>query len=220
MLAGLRRTGTPSLLNEDKDCQRGVDAYINAQEARAKTPKNEAPEGPQDWVGKCWLIITSSLHDDVYRKVSHVPRGHIKSLLEEINHTLVLNQADAVQPLRLEMYGATMAKDCGSDLQTWISYLQERANKLRFLKKPVEEDELAAIFLRGLPPVFNQLKVVFAIPGQEQKTFDGAVTIVRKFASDPTVAAELAKLKSNGLSQTMFPACSTCSRLPLFHSVS
>ena len=191
---------------EDTDCKRGLDAYIAAQETRVKAAKGDAPEGPQDWVGKCWLIITSSLHDDLYRKVSHVNRGSIQSLLAEINHALVLNQADSVQPLRLEIYGATMQKDCGSDLQTWISYLQERANKLKFLKKPVEDEELAAIFLRGLPPVFNQLKVVFAIPGQEQKSFDGAVTIVRKFASDPTVAAELAKLKSNGLSQSMFPA--------------
>jgi len=84
----------------------------------------------------------------------------------------------------------------------------------------VEDEELAAIFVRGLPPVFNQLKVVFAIPGQAPTSFDAAITSVRKFAADPTVAAELAKLKSNGLSQTMFPACSTCSRLPLFHSVS
>ena len=70
----------------------------------------------------------------------------------------------------------------------------------------MEDEELAAIFVRGLPPLFNQLKVVFAIPGQAPATFDAAIACVRKFAADPTVAAELAKFKSNGLSQTMFPA--------------
>jgi hypothetical protein len=54
---------------DDPDCKRGVDAYIASQEARAKAAKNEAPEGPQDWVGKCWLIITTLLHD-LYLKVS------------------------------------------------------------------------------------------------------------------------------------------------------
>jgi hypothetical protein len=189
---------------DDGDCKRGIDAFIKAQEDRAKVPKAEAPEGPIDWVGKCWLIITSSLHDDLYRKIN-VPRGMIKQLLVEVEHALVINYADAVQPLRLELYGATMQKDGGNDLQTYIAYLLERQNKLKFLGKPVEDEELAAIFLRGLHPVFNQLKVVFAIPGQEPKRFDVAVGVVRKFAADPTVAAEIAKLKSNGLSQNMFP---------------
>ena len=62
---------------DDTDCKRGLDAYIAAQETRVKAAKGDAPEGPQDWVGKCWLIITSSLHDDLYRKVSHVNRGSI-----------------------------------------------------------------------------------------------------------------------------------------------
>ena len=37
------------------------------------------------------------------------------------------------------------------------------------------------------------------------KSFDAAVGITRKFAANPAVAAELAKLKSAGVSQSMFP---------------
>jgi hypothetical protein len=37
------------------------------------------------------------------------------------------------------------------------------------------------------------------------KVLDDAITITRKYAANPTVAAELAKLKSSGTSHTMFP---------------
>jgi hypothetical protein len=145
------------------------------------------------------------LHDDVYRKVNHVSRGLLKSLLSEISHTLVVNNLEEVAPLRLELYGATMQKDCACDLQMWVNFIVERAGKLSFLKRPVEEAELVSLFLKGLHPVFNQLQVYFAIPGSLPKTFEGAVAITRKFASNPTVAADLAKLRSSGLSQSMFP---------------
>ena len=175
---------------------------VAIQELEQKTDKKS------EWVGKCWTIITSSLHDDVYRKVNHVARGFIKSLLDEVAHALVVNNMEEVQPLRLELYGATMQKDCGNDLQLWINYIVERGNKLEFLQKKVPQEELVAIFLKGLHPVFNQLQVYFAIPGQLPKTFEVAVTTVRKFATTPIVAAELAKLKTSGMSQNMFPLIS------------
>jgi hypothetical protein len=90
-----------------------------------------------------------------------------------------------------------------------VSFVSERADKLKFLQKPVEEAELVALFLKGLHPVFNQLQVYFAVPNALPKTFLGAVTITRRFATNPTVAAELAKLKSNGISQSMFPLTTT-----------
>jgi hypothetical protein len=152
-----------------------------------------------------WTILTTSLHDDVYRKVNHVARGHIKSLLDEVAHALVVNNLEEVQPLRLELYGATMQKDCANDLQLWINFIVERGNKLDFLKKTIPQEELVAIFLKGLHPVFNQLQVYFSIPGQLPNTFEKAVTTVRKFATTPLVAAELAKLKTSGMSQNMFP---------------
>jgi hypothetical protein len=182
----------------DDECK----AAVAVLEGDAKKPEEKSAA---DWVGKCWTIITSSLHDEVYLKVNHVSRGLIKSLLSEIAHAIV-NNLEEVQPLRLELYGASMQKDCGSDLQTWINYIIERANKLLFLKKEVPQEELVAIFLKGLHPVpFQQLQVFFAIPGQLPKTFESAVATTRKFASSPAVAMELAKLKSTGLSQSMFP---------------
>ena len=144
----------------------------------------------------------------MYRKVNHVPRGHIQFLLTEISHALSVSNAEEVQPLRLELYGATMQKDCGNDLQLWINYIMERGNKLSFLKKSPPQEELVSIFLNGLHPMFNQLQVYFAIPGQLPKTFEAAVFTVRKFAAKPLVAAELAKLKTAGLSQNMFPLIS------------
>ena len=181
---------------------------ITDEECKAAIAKLEKKD-PKDkhlheWVGKCWTIIAASLHDDVYRKVNHVSRGLLKTLLTEISHALVVSNLEEVAPLRLELYGATMQKDCRCNLQAWVNFIVERASKLSFLKKPVEEAELVALFLKGLHPVFNQLQVYFAIPGSLPKTFEGAVAITRKFATNPTVAAELAKLLSNGMSQTMF----------------
>ena len=66
------------------------------------------------------------------------------------------------------------------------------------------QDELVAIFLKGLHPVFQQLQVWFAVPKQMPATLDEAVATVRKFDANPTIAVELAKLRSPGSSQTMF----------------
>jgi hypothetical protein len=189
----------------DGDCKTGMEAYENALDARAKAKKAEAVVGPDDWVGKCWLIITTSLDNEVYRKVSHVRKGAIQSLLTEIQNTLVVNNMEEVAPLRIELYAATMQKDCCSDLQTWISFIVERSNKLAFLKKEVPQDELVAIFLKGLHPVFQQLQVYFSCPGQLSETLDKAIAITRRHAASPVVAAELAKLKSSGTSHNMFP---------------
>ena len=171
-------------------------------------PTTSAKLPSSEWVSKCWTILTASLHDDVYRKVNHVQRGCIKSLLDEVAHALVVDNLEEVPVLRMELYGATMQKDCANDLQLWINFIVERGNKLDFLKKTVSQDELVTIFLKGLHPVFNcinQLQVYFGVPGQLPKTFEAAVTTVRKFAATPIVASELAKLKTTGMSQNMFP---------------
>ena len=187
--------------------QTGIDVLLVSDDTCAKAMKADLEVKESDrlnWVGKCWLAITGSLHDDLLIKTSHVQRGHIASLLKEINAALLITSAEEIQPLRLEMYGASMQKDCASDLQTFIAYLLTRQKKLAFHKKPVEDDELIAIFLKGLHPVFQSLQVHFAIPGTLPDKFDAVVEIVRKFAATPVVAAELAKLKSNGISQHMF----------------
>ena len=70
----------------------------------------------------------------------------------------------------------------------------------------MEEAELTSIFLKGLHPDFQPLQVHFAIPGTLPNKFEAVIEIVRKYAATPVVALELAKLKSSGLSQHMFPA--------------
>lgn len=156
-----------------------------------------------DWVNKMWMIVTHSLHDDLYKKVAHVQRGMLPVLLKEISHALVVSNAEDVPVLRLELYGGSMQQQ-GSDLQAWINFLVERAQKLNFLGHPVPEAELVAIFLKGLHSTFQQLQVYFAVPGQMPTMLETAIMIVRRFAATPVVAAELAKLQSTGLSQTAF----------------
>lgn len=182
---------------------------LKALAALEKESKKDAPPVmgiPANWVNRCWLTITGALHDEVYRKVAHCRRGLIKTLLDEIPHALVVADAQDPTPLRLALYGSNMQRDGHNDLQTWVSFVTEKAAKLEFLKKKVPEEELVAIFLKGLHPVFQQLQVYFAIPGQMPTTFEAAVSVCRRFALSPTVAAELAKLKSPGSSQSMFPA--------------
>jgi hypothetical protein len=129
----------------------------------------------------------------------------IRSLLNDISVSLMINQAEEVTPLRLELYGATMQKEGNNDLQTYIAYLVLRKNKLEAHGKRVDDGELVAIFLRGLHPLYQPLQLHFAIPGQMPNTFEKAVNIVRRYSATPAVVAELAKLKTPAISQHMFP---------------
>ena len=92
----------------DKQCDEAVDSFN----------KEEVKGSDADWVGKSWLLITSTLHDDLFMKVAHIKHGHIASLLAEIRAALLVNIAEDIQPLRLELYGATMANT--GDLQAFI----------------------------------------------------------------------------------------------------
>jgi len=173
-------------------------------------------EVKHDWVGKCWIIITSSLHDELFLKTAHVRSGHIAGLLKEIRAALLVNIAEDIQPLRLELYSATMQAN-GNDLQAYISFLIQRRNRLLFLEVDIPAGEMVHIFLKGLHSIFQPLQVHFAVPGTLPDTFDKAVEIVRKFAATPVVHGELNKLKSNGLSQNVFATISrekqqTCKR--------
>jgi hypothetical protein len=103
-----------------------------------------------NWVGKCWLTITGALHDDLLVKVAHVERG-------------MINLAEDVSPIRLELYGATMQKEGNSDLQTYIAYILERQRKLLFLKKPVDDTQsLFPFFSRVYTLYFNRCKCILA----------------------------------------------------------
>ena len=154
------------------------------------------------WVTTCWNTITKSLHDEILLKVAHVERGHIETLLKEIASSLTVFTQDEVSPLRLEIYGATMEK-CGSDLQSFIAYIQTRQRKLVFLKKAMPEEELVGILINGLHPVMQQLKIHLRIT--TPKKWDEAVQIIRTHCASPEMVVELNKLKAAGLSQHMFP---------------
>ena len=107
----------------------GKDIFALTDEACLQKAADKAKK-VTDWLGKCWQIVTSSLHDELYRKVSHIPRGQLRLLLIEISHALVVSNLEDVQPLRLELFGASMVKDCNSDLQAWISFVIEKANSI------------------------------------------------------------------------------------------
>lgn len=162
------------------------------------------PDQKDPWVHRCWVIITSSLHDDLLLKLT-TKRGLIQSVLTEINACLLINTAEEVQPLRHELYGATMQREGENDLQTYIAYLSHRQKKLIAHEKGIEEDEMVSIFLKGLHPIYQALQIHFATPGNMPKKYDAAVEIVRRFSAAPAIAVELAKLKTSATSQSMFP---------------
>ena len=196
----------------DDDCKQLNQNFLSAVEDKpSKDGKSAARDSRIDPIGKCWTIITSSLHDDLFLKLVHVEPGKIATLMAEIRSALMVNMAEDVQPIRLELYSANMQRDCNNDLQSFIAYIIQRRDKLQFLKYKVPEDELIHVFLKGLPAIFQPLQVHFAIPGNTPNSFDALITLTRKFAGTPIVSAELAKLKSSGLSQNIF---TTISRSP------
>ena len=59
----------------DEECKHAI------SKLEEKEPKDKHVH---EWVGKCWTIVTASLHDEVYRKVNHVSRGLLKTLLTHL----------------------------------------------------------------------------------------------------------------------------------------
>jgi hypothetical protein len=169
----------------DNDCDKGLKVFA-------------AGETKSDWVGRCWSIVTNALHDELFMKLAHVQQGHLATLMSEIRAALLVNIAEDIQPLRLELYAANM-QSCSNDLQTYISFIMVRRDKLLFLGVTVPEEEVVHVFLKGLHSVFQPLQVHFAVPGTTPTQFDKAIDIVRKYAASPTVYAELSKLKSVSL---------------------
>ena len=96
----------------DEDCSKASANFANGYEKR-------------DWVGKCWIIVTSALHDELFLKLAHVEQGHIATLMSEIRAALLVNIAEDIQPLRLELYAASMLAN-GCDLQSYISFIVQR----------------------------------------------------------------------------------------------
>ena len=111
-----------------------------------------------------------------------MPQGHIETLLKEIKTALLIGCADDTPQLRLDIYGAQMVS-CGNDFQTYIAYVCIRRDKLAFLKSAVADADLVAIFLRGLHIAFQPIQLHFAIPGNQPRTLELALDIVRRFAA-------------------------------------
>ena len=195
---------------KDQDCIALMDNFKPKGKGGDESKIGEKADGPysRDVIGKAWSIVTQSLHDELFIKLIHVEQGLIGSLMEEIRSALLINISEDIQPLRLEIYAASMQRDCNNDLQTFIAYIVQRRDKLRFLKADVPDSELVFVFLKGLPSIFQPLQVHYAIPGNDVKDFDSLLVTVRKFAGTPIVASELAKLKSAGISQNVFTATS------------
>ena len=70
---------------KDSDCgaKAAVASYGRGRKSSIADDSDDEKEGLPPWVQKCWLIITTSLHDEVYLKVQHIKRGMIASLLNE-----------------------------------------------------------------------------------------------------------------------------------------
>jgi len=99
-----------------------------------------------------------------------------------------------------------MDKEGAGDLQTYISYLKTKQNKLSALGDPLKESEMVGIFLNGLTSLFNPVVVVLrGVAEAMPKTLDEAIEKVRKFAGQPAVASELLKSKG-GSTQHLFSA--------------
>jgi hypothetical protein len=191
----------------DLECDKLSKAYDDLKDKDILTAQRN------DVIGKCWIVLTSNLSDELFLKVAHVQKGHIASLIAEIRSSLAVGSAEDLQPLRVELYSANM-RDCNNDLQSYISYIITRKDKLAFLKSEIPEVELVHIFLKGLSSVFNPLQVHFAIPNMLPADFKSAVAIVRKYSASPAVAAELAKAKATVLLANAFtpPAPSNTTR--------
>lgn len=170
----------------DAECLERVTAFDKGEH---KTPQ-------MDLIGQCWKLIFNSLHDELLVKLVHVRQGCISSLLREIRSALLVAMADDVQPIRIELYSASMTKEGNCDLQTYISYILLRRDKLKFLGVDIPNAEIAQVFLRGLPSVFQPLQLHYSIPGNAIDKFEDLVDTTRRFASTPVVVAELLRVKS------------------------
>ena len=186
---------------KDTDCGAKVvvASYGRGRKSSLADDSDDEKEGLPPWVQKCWLIITTSLHDEVYLKVQHIKRGMIASLLNEIHKCVLLCATEEIVPTRINLYAATMEREGRGDLQTFIAYLKTKQNKLTALGDPLKEGEMVGIFLNGLTPLFHPIVVVLGgVVDAMPKTLDDAIERARKFASQPAVAAELSRGKTPG----------------------
>ena len=109
----------------------------------------------------------------------------------------------------MELYGATMAKDGQNDLQTFVCYIKTKRDKLKFLKVDVPQSDLISIFLHGLHPVFQPLKLHYAVKSnRDGRNFDEIIETIRNYSEQPAVIVELTKLRTSNPPSSIFTAVS------------
>ena len=53
---------------------------VTDEECDTASEESKKDPRPTDWVGKCWLIITLALHDELFMKVAHVEQPYCLTL--------------------------------------------------------------------------------------------------------------------------------------------
>ena len=81
-------------------------------------------------------------------------RGLIQSLLTEIHKCVLLGATEDIVPTRISLSGGTIG---AGDLQSFISYIKTKQNKLNALGDPLKESELVGIFSTDSHPFFTLL---------------------------------------------------------------
>ena len=172
-----------------------------------KVAIDDVTKTKNEWLPKCWTLLRNSLHDELFVKVKHVSRGMIPELLAEIRTALLVDSADEIQPLKVELYSATM-RSCGNDLQTYIAYFKQRLGKLKFHKADLSDEEAAPLFLKGLSDTFSPIVNAYSMPGCSPKDLDKLIEHVRKYASMPNISDQLLKARSAAATAKIFTSVS------------
>ena len=189
----------------------GKDIFeVTSQEA--KDALSEPTKTKNEWCFKSWTLLRNSLHDELFVKVKHVERGHIPALLSEIRTALLVDSADEIQPIKVELYSASM-RNCSNDLQTYVAYFKQRLNKLSFHGASLPDEESAPLFLKGLNDVFCPIVNAYSMPGAAPKDLNKLIEHIRKYASMPNIAEQLLKARSSTASAKVFIASSSNSRV-------
>lgn len=142
------------------------------------------------------------MHDELYKKVNHIQRGMLPELLAEISHALVVSNLDEVPALRLELYGASMATTASTfkaGLTLFSSVLRSSLSSLTLCPKR----NYLQFFSRACILLFSSCKSTLPFPATCLLLW---IPLCASCASlqQPVIAMELAKLKSAGLSQSVF----------------
>jgi hypothetical protein len=75
--------------------------------ATMKTLDQKDPSKREDWITRVWVILSTSLHDDLLLRVVHIEPGLVHSLIREVETALQVHEPNEAQTLRIELYSAS-----------------------------------------------------------------------------------------------------------------